>query len=54
MHDTNERYAGLDDDYDRKMLVGADSLAWYSECDASTIRHWASSGTIPKLLKGAR
>lgn len=51
MSDTDERYAGLDYDYDRKMLVGADSLAWCFECDASTIRRWANNGTMPKPLK---
>ena len=54
MTDANEdevRYAGLDFDYDRKMLVGADSLAWCFEYDASTIRRWARTGVIPKPLK---
>ncbi len=45
------RYPGLEYDYDRKMLVGADSLAWCFECDASTIRRWASNGRMPKPLK---
>jgi len=51
MSDSDERHPGLDYDYDRKMLVGAESLAWCFECDASTIRRWASNGTMPKPLK---
>jgi hypothetical protein len=49
--DAEGRYAGLDFDYERKMLVGAESLAWCFECDASTIRRWAGNGTMPKPLK---
>lgn len=51
MHESDGRYSGLDFDYERKWLVGADSLAWCLECDASTIRRWASNGTMPKPLK---
>jgi len=51
MPQAEERYAGLDFDYDRKMLVGADSLAWCLGCDASTVRRWATNGTMPKPLK---
>ena len=47
----NERYRGLDCDYDRKMLVGAESLAWLMECDASTIRRWSRTGIMPSPLK---
>jgi len=50
-NDDTQRYAGLDFDYDRKMLVGAESLAWCFECDASTIRRWARTGIMPKPLK---
>lgn len=51
MPDSDDRYAGLDFDFQRKMLVGAESLAWCFECDASTIRRWAANGTMPKPLK---
>ena len=52
MHDgADKRYVGLDCESDRKMLVGADSLAWCFDCDPSTIRRWARNGTMPRPLK---
>lgn len=51
MPESEGRYPGLDFDSDRKLLVGAESLAWCFECDASTIRRWAGNGTMPKPLK---
>lgn len=48
---SDERYVGLDYDYNPKMLISVDGLASCCECDPSTIRRWASNGTMPTPLK---